>query len=58
MVIALPLSQEELASLASASRATATRALADWRGRGLIQTGTRRITITDPEALRRLGGAR
>jgi CRP/FNR family cyclic AMP-dependent transcriptional regulator len=58
LVIALPLSQEELASLASASRATATRALADWRGRGLIQTGTRRITITDPEALRRLGGAR
>ena len=56
MVIALPLSQEELASLASASRATATRALADWRGRGLIQTGTRRITITDPAALRRLGG--
>lgn len=56
LVLTLPLSQEELASLASASRATVTRALHDWRGRGLIQTRTRRITITDPDALRRLGG--
>ncbi|HEY2518538.1 MAG TPA: Crp/Fnr family transcriptional regulator [Streptosporangiaceae bacterium] len=56
LVLTLPLSQEELASLASASRATVTRALHDWRGRGLIQTRTRRITITDPAALRRVGG--
>ncbi|HWG13811.1 MAG TPA: Crp/Fnr family transcriptional regulator, partial [Streptosporangiaceae bacterium] len=56
LVLTLPLSQEELASLASASRATVTRALHEWRGRGLIQTGTRRITITDPAALSRLGG--
>ena len=56
VVLTLLLSQEELASLASASRATATRALHDWRGRGLIQTRTRRITITDPAALRRVGG--
>jgi CRP-like cAMP-binding protein len=56
LVIALPLSQEELASLASASRATVTRALHDWRQRGLIQTGHRRIAITDPAALRRLAG--
>ena len=56
VVLTLPLSQEELASLASASRATVTRALHDWRGRGLIQTRTRRITITDPAALRRVGG--
>lgn len=56
LVLTLPLSQEELASLASASRATVTRALHAWRGRGLIQTRTRRITITDPDALRRLGG--
>ena len=55
LVLTLPLSQEELASLASASRATVTRALHDWRGRGLIQTRVRRITITDPAALRRLG---
>ena len=56
LVLTLPLSQEELASLASASRATVTRALHDWRGRGLIQTRTRRITITDSAALRHVGG--
>ncbi|HEY2241555.1 MAG TPA: Crp/Fnr family transcriptional regulator [Streptosporangiaceae bacterium] len=56
LVLALPLSQDELASLVSTSRATVTRALHDWRGRGLIQTRTRRITITDPATLRRLGG--
>jgi CRP/FNR family transcriptional regulator, cyclic AMP receptor protein len=56
LVLALPLSQQELASLAATSRATVTRALHDWRGRGLIQTRTRRITIADRAALRRLGG--
>ena len=56
LVLTLPLSQDELASLVSTSRATVTRALHDWRGRGLIQTRTRRITITDPAALRRLSG--
>jgi CRP/FNR family cyclic AMP-dependent transcriptional regulator len=56
LVLTLPLSQEELASLASASRATVTRALHDWRERGLIRTATRRITITDRAALRRVGG--
>jgi CRP/FNR family transcriptional regulator, cyclic AMP receptor protein len=56
LVLTLPLSQDELASLVSTSRATVTRALHDWRQRGLIQTRTRRITITDPAALHRLGG--
>ena len=56
LVITLPLSQEELASLASASRATVTRALHDWRERGLIQTGHRRIAITNLDALQRLAG--
>jgi CRP/FNR family cyclic AMP-dependent transcriptional regulator len=56
LVLTLPLSQDDLASLVSTSRATVTRALHDWRGRGLIQTRTRRITITDPASLRRLGG--
>ena len=36
--VALPLSQEELASLAGASRATVTRALSNWRERGFIRT--------------------
>ena len=54
--IPLPLSQEELASLARASRATVTRALADWRRRGLIQTGQRRVTLTDVPGLSRMAG--
>src|SRR6516165_3842496 len=40
--LALPLSQEDLASLAGTSRATVTRALSSWRERGLIRTGQRR----------------
>lgn len=54
--IGLPLSQEELAGLAGASRATVTRALADWRRRGLIQTGQRRVTLTDVPGLRKMAG--
>jgi CRP/FNR family cyclic AMP-dependent transcriptional regulator len=54
--IALPLSQDELASLAGTSRATVTRALDDWRKRGLIRTGQRRITLTDVPGLRSVAG--
>jgi CRP-like cAMP-binding protein len=55
--IALPLSQDELASLAGTSRATVARALDGWRKRGLIRTGQRRITLTDVPGLRRAAGA-
>jgi CRP/FNR family transcriptional regulator, cyclic AMP receptor protein len=56
--IALPLSQEELASLAGTSRATVTRALQDWRQRGLIRTSQRQrhITITNLSKLKQLAG--
>jgi CRP/FNR family cyclic AMP-dependent transcriptional regulator len=54
--VAMPLSQEELASLAGTSRATVTRALGNWRQRGFIRTGQRRITITDLGALRQIAG--
>jgi CRP/FNR family cyclic AMP-dependent transcriptional regulator len=54
--IAVPLSQEELASLASASRATVTRALSNWRQRGIIRTGQRDTTITGLDALKRIAG--
>ena len=54
--VALPLSQEELASLVGTSRATVTRALSNWRKRGLIRTGQRRITITDLRGLRKVAG--
>jgi CRP/FNR family cyclic AMP-dependent transcriptional regulator len=52
--IAMPLSQQELASLAGTSRAPVTRALSDWRQRGLIRTGQRHITITEPRRLRQI----
>jgi CRP/FNR family cyclic AMP-dependent transcriptional regulator len=50
------LTQEELASLTGASRATVTRALSNWRQRGIIRTGQRDITITDPATLRKIAG--
>ena len=52
--MAMILTQEELASLTGASRATVTRALSNWRRRGIIRTGQRDITITDLGALRRI----
>jgi CRP/FNR family transcriptional regulator, cyclic AMP receptor protein len=54
--IALPLSQEELAGLASTSRTTVTRALRSWRRRGFIRTGQRQTTILDQLALQRAAG--
>ena len=56
--IAMLLTQEELASLAGASRATVTRALSNWRRRGIIRTGQRDLTITDLRALRRIADQR
>jgi len=52
--IDVPLTQDELAGLAGTSRATVTRAFSNWRGRGFIRTGQRRITITNPEGLKRI----
>ena len=56
--IALPLSQEELASLAGTSRSTVTRALGKWRQRGLIRTSQhqRHIVIADVTGLKQLAG--
>ena len=54
--LTLPLSQEELASLAGTSRATVTRAFDSWRQRDLIRTRQHRITIIDPDDLRRIAG--
>ena len=53
---AVTLTQEELASLTGASRATVTRALSNWRRRGIIRTGQRDIAITDLGALRKIAG--
>src|ERR1700730_7880857 len=54
--IAMVLTQEELASLTGASRATVTRALSNWRQRGSIRTGQRDLTITDLTTLRKIAG--
>jgi len=56
--IAVPLSQEELASLAGTSRATVTRALSNWRRRGIIRTGQRDITITGLGTLQKIANQR
>lgn len=54
IVITIPLSQVEIADLVGVSRATATRALSDWRRRGLITTSRRHLTITNIMHLRRI----
>lgn len=54
--VALPLSQEELASMVGVSRATVTRALSNWRKRGFIRSGQCRIIIIDPWGLRQVAG--
>lgn len=50
--IEIPLTQEELASLITASRDTVVRAITSLRSRRLIATARRRITILDINALR------
>lgn len=56
VVTALPLSQEDLASLIGSSRSTVTRALSDWRTRRIIATRQRHITILDQITLQRIAG--
>ena len=50
--ITLPLSQEELAGWIGASRKSVSNALRWLRGRGLVESRRRSITIRDMEALR------
>jgi CRP/FNR family transcriptional regulator, cyclic AMP receptor protein len=54
IVITIPLSQREIAGYIGASRATVTRALGDWRRRGLISTSRHRIAIMNIALLRRI----
>ena len=51
--IALPISQEELAGWTGASREAVSKALKTLREAGWVLTERRRITVCDPEALRR-----
>jgi CRP/FNR family transcriptional regulator, cyclic AMP receptor protein len=53
VVIALPLSQEELAGWTASSREAVAKALATLRDLDLVLTERRRITVVDPDGLRR-----
>jgi CRP-like cAMP-binding protein len=53
LVVALPLSQEQLASWCGASRESTVKALASLRALGCIRTARRSVVIGDLEALRR-----
>jgi CRP/FNR family cyclic AMP-dependent transcriptional regulator len=54
--LVMPLTQDELASLAGTSRATVTRAFSNWRRRGFVLTGPHHITILDQAGLRKVAG--
>ncbi|MBC7098747.1 Crp/Fnr family transcriptional regulator [Candidatus Bipolaricaulota bacterium] len=54
LLIDLPLSRQDLAELLGASRQTVCQELRKLAKRDLIHVAGRRITLTDPEALRRL----
>jgi CRP/FNR family cyclic AMP-dependent transcriptional regulator len=49
--IALPLSQEELAAWTGASREAVSKALQQLRALGIVETGRKRITVLDADAL-------
>lgn len=51
---AVPCVQEDLASIMGVSNMTLSKCLAKLKAAGLIETGYRRITIKDAEALRKL----
>jgi CRP/FNR family cyclic AMP-dependent transcriptional regulator len=56
VVIAWPLTQPELASLAAVAEPTAQKALRALRERGVVDTGYRSLTILDLDALNRIAG--
>jgi CRP/FNR family cyclic AMP-dependent transcriptional regulator len=51
--VKLPLSQEELASWVGASREAVSKAYYVLRSLGIVETGRRRVTVLDVEALKR-----
>ena len=57
VLITLPISQEELASWAGASREATSKALRDLRELGCVETRRRNITVRDLDALSRLAGS-
>jgi CRP-like cAMP-binding protein len=57
VLITLPISQEELASWAGASREATSKALRDLRELGCVETRRRNITVRDVEVLSRVAGS-
>jgi CRP/FNR family cyclic AMP-dependent transcriptional regulator len=53
IVIELPISQEELAAWTGSSREAVSKALQQLRSLHVLETGRKRITVLDPDALRR-----
>jgi CRP-like cAMP-binding protein len=53
IVIELPISQEELAAWTGSSREAVSKALQQLRGLHVLETGRKRITVLDADALRR-----
>jgi CRP-like cAMP-binding protein len=56
VVVDLPLPQHDLASAVGATREAVAKALRLLREKGLVETGTRRLVVTDTEVLRLLAG--
>jgi CRP/FNR family transcriptional regulator, cyclic AMP receptor protein len=54
--LGLPLSQEDLAGCLGVSRRAVARAMENWRSRGLVLTGRRKVVVRDAAALRRIAG--
>ncbi|MGD9697329.1 MAG: Crp/Fnr family transcriptional regulator [Thermoleophilia bacterium] len=50
------LTHEQIAALVGTSRETATKVLGEFAGRGVIRLGRGRITVLDPDAIRREAG--
>jgi CRP/FNR family cyclic AMP-dependent transcriptional regulator len=55
LVIDVPLTQTELASICGAAKITVEKILYEFRRRGLVETGYRRIVVLDPPGLRVAG---
>ncbi len=49
--IAFPLSRQDLAEMTGTTLHTVSRTLSGWEGRGLVNSGRRRVVIARPEAL-------
>jgi CRP-like cAMP-binding protein len=55
-LLGLPLSQDDLASCLGVSRRAVARAMENWRSRGIVRTGRRKVILQDTAALRRIAG--